>query len=190
MSYAHTVGDPTELVAALQAQVHAVKDAVDRAFDTPMDECLAALEAQDAAARARRADAPLEHRLTAAKTLVSAAYVYLDTIWMYLKASGVDPAAHPVHAKLAAVHAYFAKLNDAAPRDGKPRMAVDKGAAERMVKAAVTPHGTHTRFDDGAAAAGTKRAAPASPAAPAAPTADDAPKKVSKKKSKKKKTSA
>jgi len=81
MSYAHTVGDPSELVNKLRAQVTAVRESVQHAFDQPLSTCLVELEKSDAAARVHDPNAPLEGRLTAAKVLVSAAYVYLDAIW-------------------------------------------------------------------------------------------------------------
>ena len=72
---------PVELVNKLRAQVTAVRESVQHAFDQPLSTCLVELEKSDAAARVHDPNAPLEGRLTAAKVLVSAAYVYLDAIW-------------------------------------------------------------------------------------------------------------
>lgn len=146
-SYAHTVGDPTELVSTLDTQIQAVKNELDQTFDKPMNACLSDLESKDAIARARDPQALLQHRLTAAKTLVSASYVYLDAVWMYLKAKGVDPTTHPVHEKLERVQAYFAKLKEATENKDVPTQRIDMEAAGRMIKA-VVPEGTHTRFDE------------------------------------------
>lgn len=148
-SYAHTVSDPTDLLKTLQEQMAAVKTAVQAAFGGNMDECVAHLEAQDAKARASDPDAPLQHRITAAKTLVSAAYVYLDAIWMCLKTKGVDPTTHPVHAELERVHSYFAKVKRATG-DDESRPRIDADASRRMVQAAAHV-GTHTRFDEAGA---------------------------------------
>ena len=82
--------------------------------------------------------------------LVSAAYVYLDTIWMYLKTKGIDPSMHPVHAELERVHAYFDKLKKVDTPDldkQSNRLRVDADASQRMVRAA-TKLGKHTRFDE------------------------------------------
>lgn len=80
-SYAHTVNDPSATIASLQEQVSALQKLVQTTFGKPMAESLAELEGLDATARAVDAEAPLEGRLTGARLLVSAAYVYLDVIW-------------------------------------------------------------------------------------------------------------
>lgn len=149
-SYAHTVSDPTDIVNKLREQMVSVKQSVHTAFGKRMEECLSDLEAKDAAARANDPNVSLQHRLTASKMLVSAAYVYLDMIWMYLKTKGIDPSTHPVHAELERVHAYFDKLKNAGTPDVEKqsnRLRVDADASKRMVQAA-TQLGKHTRFDE------------------------------------------
>ena len=149
-SYAHTVSDPTDIVNKLREQIVPVKHNVRTAFGKRMEECLSDLEAKDAAARANDPNVSLQHRLTASKMLVSAAYVYLDTIWMYLKTKGIDPSTHPVHAELERVHAYFDKLKKVDTPDldkQSNRLRVDADASQRMVHAA-TKLGKHTRFDE------------------------------------------
>ncbi|KAI3625944.1 hypothetical protein CBS9595_001305 [Malassezia furfur] len=152
-SYAHTVNDPTSTVSSLNEQVLALKSAVEATFNKPMAEILANLEATDADARAQDANAALQGRLTGAKLLVSAAYVFLDVIWMYLKSKGVDPKTHPVHMELERVHTYFAKLKKAEHSDGDtasagPSQRIDAAAASRMVAAAAGEKRKHTRFDE------------------------------------------
>lgn len=80
-SYAHKVNDPTATIASLQEQIATLQSLVESTFKKPMAECLAELEGTDASARAADAQAALQGRLTGAKLLVSAAYVYLDVIW-------------------------------------------------------------------------------------------------------------
>lgn len=144
-SYAHTVGDPSGIISKLEKELDVVEKTVKAAFDRPLTEILKDCESKDAKARVNDAEAPLHHRLSAAKALVSASYVYLDAIWMYLKSKGVDPASHPVHRELERVQAYFPKLKETENPQEKPRQRVDTDAAKRMVSAAT---GTHTRFDD------------------------------------------
>ncbi|WFD18145.1 hypothetical protein MCAP1_000355b, partial [Malassezia caprae] len=144
-SYAHTVGDPSGIVSKLEKELDAVEKSVKAAFDRPLTEILKDCESKDAKARVSDADVPLHHRLSAAKALVSASYVYLDVIWMYLKSKGVDPASHPVHRELERVQAYFPKLKETEHPHEKPRQRVDTDAAKRMVTAAT---GTHKRFED------------------------------------------
>lgn len=80
-SYAHTVNDPTSTISSLNEEVSALKSAVEATFNKPMAEILADLEGSDADARAQDSNAALQGRLTGAKLLVSAAYVFLDVIW-------------------------------------------------------------------------------------------------------------
>lgn len=149
-SYAHTVSDPTDIVNKLREQMVSVKQSVHRAFGKHMEECLSDFESKDATARAHDPNVSLQYRLTASKMLVSAAYVYLDMIWMYFKTKGIDPSTHPVHAELERVHAYFDKLKNTGTSDvEKPsnRLRVDADASKRVVQAA-TQLGKHTRFDE------------------------------------------
>lgn len=152
-SYAHTVGDPSGIISKLEKEIDAVEKSVKTAFDRPLAEILKDCESKDAKARAADAEVPLHHRLSAAKALVSASYVYLDAIWMYLKSKGVDPASHPVHRELERVQAYFPKLKETENPQEKPKQRLDTDAVKRMVSAAT---GTHTRFDDSHAAESSK----------------------------------
>ncbi|KAI3627609.1 hypothetical protein CBS14141_001610 [Malassezia furfur] len=146
-SYAHTVNDPTSTISSLNEEVSALKTAVEATFNKPMAEILADLEGSDADARAQDANAVLHGRLTGAKLLVSAAYVFLDVIWR------VDPKTHPVHMELERVHTYFAKLKKAENKDGEADNAgrsqrIDAAAASRMIAAAAGEKRKHTRFDE------------------------------------------
>lgn len=80
-SYAHTVADPTATIASLQEQIRSLKCVTESVFDKPMSESLERLENADTKARTKDTHAALDGRLTGAKLLVSAAYVYLDVIW-------------------------------------------------------------------------------------------------------------
>ncbi|WFC93982.1 hypothetical protein MBRA1_000609 [Malassezia brasiliensis] len=104
-----------------------------------MVEILSDLEATDADARAQDMNAALQGRLTGAKLLVSAAYVFLDVIW--------------IHMELERVHTYFTKLKKAERADGgtgesAPSQRIDAAAASRMVTAAAGEKRKHTRFDE------------------------------------------
>lgn len=114
MAYKHTVGDPSADVEQLQKLLPALRKRLDETFDKSMDELIEQLMQRDADARARDPAAKPEGRLTGAKLLVSAAYVYLDLVWsalrrafgsstnevVYLKTQGVDPSTHPVQNEL------------------------------------------------------------------------------------------
>ncbi|WFD21732.1 hypothetical protein MEQU1_000387 [Malassezia equina] len=178
-SYAHTVGDPSGIVSKLEKELDSVDQSVKKAFDRPLNEILKDCESRDATARTDDADAPLQHRLSAAKSLVSASYVYLDAIWMYLKSKGVDPTTHPVHRELERVQAYFPKLKETEHPQEKPKQRVDGDAVKRMVTAAT---GTHTRFDDSHAVDSLK---PSSKPAKERPTEEPPRKKSKSKKAKK-----
>lgn len=144
--YEHTVGDPTGPLATLTGALKELAPELDETFSRTMDEYMAELEKRDEQAGVGSAgsNSKAVGRLQGAKLLVSAAYVYLDLLWMYLKTSGVDPTTHPVHNELQRVHAYFGKLREAEPQ-ARP-MHVDNAAAKRMVAAAMPRE--HTRFDE------------------------------------------
>ncbi|WFD25434.1 hypothetical protein MNAN1_000394b [Malassezia nana] len=180
-SYAHTVGDPSGIISKLEKELDVVDQSVKSAFDRPLADILKDLEAKDAMARAQDANVPLHHRLSAAKTLVSALYVYLDVIWMYLKSKGVDPSTHPVHRELERVQAYFSKLKETENPDDEKRLRVDGDAVKRMVSAATQSTNKHTRFDDPTEATSAKTSAE-----PVSEGATDIPRKKSKTKKAKK----
>lgn len=150
--YEHTVGDPTNALQTLASELGALKPALAETFSCTMNEQLAELEQRDE----RSSGSKPVGRLQGAKLLVSAAYVYLDLLWMHLKATGVDPTTHPVHNELQRVHAYFAKLKQAEP-EARP-LHVDSGAAKRIVAASIP--NTHKRFDEVATEAPAKAKKP------------------------------
>ena len=137
--YEHTVGDPTNALQTLASELAALQPTLAETFSRTMEEHLTELEQRDVQSNGGK---PVG-RLQGAKLLVSAAYVYLDLLWMYLKSTGVDPTTHPVHTELQRVHAYFAKLKQAEP-EARP-LHIDSGAAKRMVAASIP--NTHKRFD-------------------------------------------
>ncbi|WFD42270.1 hypothetical protein MPSI1_000911 [Malassezia psittaci] len=152
-SYAHTVKDPTETIALLKKTADQLEEIVKSTFGPPLSRTVGELEKKDSTARSKDANAVLDGRMTGAKLLVSAAYVYLDVIWMYLKTKGVDPKTHPVQLELERVQTYFEKLK--AAQNGKssiastdsPSQTIDVDAASRIIAAGTGAKRKHTRFD-------------------------------------------
>ncbi|WFC98191.1 hypothetical protein MYAM1_000915 [Malassezia yamatoensis] len=152
-SYAHTVKDPTETIALLKKTADQLEEIVKSTFAQPLSTIVGELERKDSNARSKDAKAVLDGRMTGAKLLVSAAYVYLDVIWMYLKTKGVDPKTHPVQLELERVQTYFEKLKAAqngvigSTSTDPPSQTIDVGAANRIIAAGTGAKRKHTRFD-------------------------------------------
>ncbi|KAJ7292798.1 Sas10/Utp3/C1D family-domain-containing protein [Mycena rebaudengoi] len=85
------------------------------------------------------------------QTLIS--YLVYDLVFIYLKAKGIDPKTHPVVDELSRVRRYFAKIA-AAETPQTPRAPLDKAAASRFIKHAITQSKLHasSSADDGAPA--------------------------------------
>ncbi|KAG6813979.1 hypothetical protein H0H92_004472 [Tricholoma furcatifolium] len=64
-------------------------------------------------------------------------YVVYDLIFIYLKLRGIDPKTHPVVQELERVKQYFNKISNAENPPQK-RTEIDKGAAQRFIKHAIT----------------------------------------------------
>ncbi|KAJ7492127.1 Sas10/Utp3/C1D family-domain-containing protein [Mycena latifolia] len=64
-------------------------------------------------------------------------YLVYDLVFIYLKSKGIDPKSHPVIGELTRVRKYFDKISSAENPD-TPRVALDKGAATRFIKHAIT----------------------------------------------------
>ncbi|GAA5994534.1 Sas10/Utp3/C1D family protein [Rhodotorula paludigena] len=156
--------DPTATLASLSSSLSTLEGALAPLLAKPLDDHL---DGQDP--------------LVQARMQILASYVVHDLIWVYLKTAGVDPATHPVMAEIERLKGYFGKLKAAqsgapattepAASVSRPRMAVDKRAANRFITAAIsssrpavdpdyTPtdgegeaeagsSGTHIRFDEG-----------------------------------------
>ncbi|BGP55001.1 hypothetical protein JCM8202_005993 [Rhodotorula sphaerocarpa] len=158
--------DPTTTLASLAASLEALDAALAPVLGTPLQEHLD-----------RNSDDPLAQ----ARLQVLASYLIHDLVWVYLKTAGVDPAGHPVMQEIERLKGYFAKLKAAqngtvpaaaATTPSRPRMQLDKAAANRFITAAINrassaarpagseatsaeeddaeagPSGTHTRFTE------------------------------------------
>ncbi|KAF8079087.1 hypothetical protein FPV67DRAFT_1663741 [Lyophyllum atratum] len=64
-------------------------------------------------------------------------YLVYDLIFIYLKSRGIDPKTHPVVPELDRVKEYFNKISTAENPPTK-RAEIDKGAAQRFIKHAIT----------------------------------------------------
>ncbi|TFK56777.1 C1D-domain-containing protein [Heliocybe sulcata] len=75
--------------------------------------------------------------LQQAKLQVALPYLVYDLIFIYLKTKGIDPKTHPVVAELDRIRQYFDKIKNAED-PAKRKTAVDKAAATRFIKHAIT----------------------------------------------------
>ncbi|KAA1467774.1 C1D-domain-containing protein [Dentipellis sp. KUC8613] len=91
-----------------------------------------------------------------AKLQVAIPYVVYDLVFVYLKTRGIDPKTHPVIAELDRIRQYFDKIKNAENPE-KRQLAVDKAAATRFIKHAITQAqssapvagpSTHVKFDE------------------------------------------
>ncbi|KAF9024097.1 hypothetical protein BDZ89DRAFT_1136249 [Hymenopellis radicata] len=80
---------------------------------------------------------PLEP-LQQAKLQTLLSYVTYDLIFIYLKSRGIDPKTHPVVGELDRIKQYFDKIDKAESSDTKRQDRVDKAAAGRFIKHAIT----------------------------------------------------
>ncbi|GAA5908946.1 hypothetical protein JCM6882_004952 [Rhodosporidiobolus microsporus] len=152
--------DPSATLAQLSTSLTALETALEPLLSRPLEEVLESAQ-----------DEPLVQ----ARTQVLASYVVHDLIWVYLKTAGVDPSTHPVMEEIERLKGYFGKLKQAeggappAAEASKPRMQVDRAAANRFISAAINsgkasvdpsytdvdgsgaeagPSGTHIRFEE------------------------------------------
>ncbi|KAK7063770.1 nuclear nucleic acid-binding protein C1D [Favolaschia claudopus] len=77
--------------------------------------------------------APIEQ----AKLQTLLPYIVYDLVFIYLKSKGIDPKTHPVVGELARVRKYFDKISSAENPETQ-RTTIDKGAATRFIKHAIT----------------------------------------------------
>ncbi|GAA6036107.1 hypothetical protein JCM8097_006619 [Rhodosporidiobolus ruineniae] len=146
--------DPTATISQLSSSLGALEAALDSLLATPFDDLV---------------DQASDSPLVQARMQILASYVVHDLIWVYLKTAGVEPANHPVMQEIDRLKGYFGKLKQAetgaapASESSKPRMQIDRAAANRFISAAIQsgkasvdpdytdveagPSGTHTRFD-------------------------------------------
>jgi len=76
--------------------------------------------------------------LQQAKLQVVIPYVVYDLVFVYLKSRGIDPKTHRVVAELDRVRQYFEKITHAEESDRKRKLGIDKAAAGRFIKHAIT----------------------------------------------------
>jgi len=74
-------------------------------------------------------------------------YLVYDLVFIYLKSKGIDPKTHPVFTELDRVRQYFNKITSAED-PAKKRTVVDKAAADRFIKHAITQAKNATIPDD------------------------------------------
>ncbi|KAJ7146272.1 Sas10/Utp3/C1D family-domain-containing protein [Mycena epipterygia] len=77
--------------------------------------------------------APIEQ----AKLQTLIPYLVYDLVFVYLKSKGIDPKSHPVIGELTRVRRYFDKISSAENPE-TPRAPLDKAAAARFIKHAIT----------------------------------------------------
>ncbi|EIN14413.1 C1D-domain-containing protein [Punctularia strigosozonata HHB-11173 SS5] len=91
-----------------------------------------------------------------AKLHVLVPYVTYDLIFIYLRAMGIDPMAHPIIQELERVKKYFEKIKEAED-PARRSLVVDKGVASRFIKHAISQarvdpptrqENTHIRFNE------------------------------------------
>ncbi|EPQ60312.1 hypothetical protein GLOTRDRAFT_118629 [Gloeophyllum trabeum ATCC 11539] len=75
--------------------------------------------------------------LQQAKLQVALPYLVYDLIFIYLKTKGIDPKTHRVVGELDRIRQYFEKIKNAED-PAKRKSAVDKAAATRFIKHAIT----------------------------------------------------
>ncbi|POY73618.1 hypothetical protein BMF94_3152 [Rhodotorula taiwanensis] len=122
--------DPSQTLSELSNSLSRLETSLEPLLATPLDQLV-----QDAAL----------DPLAQARLQVLASYVVHDLVWVYLKTAGVDPAAHPVMQEIERLKGYFGKLKAAqsgiAPasdaKPSRPRMQLDKAAANRFISAAI-----------------------------------------------------
>ncbi|EGD72524.1 hypothetical protein PTSG_00547 [Salpingoeca rosetta] len=93
--------------------------------------------------------AELRSRLTAvesAKMDLMTAYTMNSLFWMFLSSRGIDPKTHPVRKELDRIKEYMARVQKAENPDARDEAqpSVNKAAAKRFVKAALSNAGDNT----------------------------------------------
>ncbi|KAF7302498.1 hypothetical protein HMN09_00884100 [Mycena chlorophos] len=127
--------DTTKLkakIGALDASLTSLEDALEPLLQQSLPETTVGLT-------------PLEQ----AKLQTLVPYLVYDLIFIYLKAQGVDPMSHPVVAELNRVKEYFAKISAAENPETRSTQ-LDKGAATRFIKHAITQATTNDKDKDAA----------------------------------------
>ncbi|PPQ71649.1 hypothetical protein CVT24_007840 [Panaeolus cyanescens] len=108
-------------LASLTSSLDDLESLLDRLFAQPLADTIVALE-------------PLQQ----AKLQTLIPYVAYDLIFVYLKTRGIDPKSHPVLSELDRIRTYFDKVNKAENPPAERRTEIDKAAAARFIKHAIT----------------------------------------------------
>ncbi|KAF9055956.1 Sas10/Utp3/C1D family-domain-containing protein [Panaeolus papilionaceus] len=108
-------------LASLSASLDDLESILDPLFAQPLADTIVGLE-------------PLQQ----AKLQTLIPYVAYDLIFVYLKTRGIDPKTHPVISELDRIRQYFEKVNKAENPPAERRTELDKAAAARFIKHAIT----------------------------------------------------
>ncbi|KAH8119982.1 C1D-domain-containing protein [Phellopilus nigrolimitatus] len=108
-------------VSAVSASLDELEAKLDPLFSQPLQDTVASLDT-----------------LQQAKMQVVLPYLINDLIFIYLRTRGVDPKTHPVVAELDRVRQYFSKIKDAEDAGKKKTTGIDKAAAGRFIKHAIS----------------------------------------------------
>lgn len=108
-------------VSALSNSLDELEEKLEPLFSKPLEETIGSLET-----------------LQQTKLQVLLPYLVNDLIFIYLKTKGIDPKTHPVVAELERVRQYFAKIKDAEEPEKSRTAVVDKAAAARFIKHAIS----------------------------------------------------
>lgn len=122
--------DPSQTLSELSSSLSRLESSLEPLLAIPLDQLVH--------------DAELDP-LAQARLQVLASYVVHDLVWVYLKTAGVEPAAHPVMEEIERLKGYFGKLKAAQSgttpaseaKPSRPRMQLDKAAANRFISAAI-----------------------------------------------------
>ncbi|KAL5534035.1 hypothetical protein ACEPAG_495 [Sanghuangporus baumii] len=111
----------TNKVTALSESLRELEEKLEPLFSKPLPDTLSSLDT-----------------LQQAKLQVLLPYLINDLIFIYLKTRGIDPKTHTVVSELERVKQYFEKIKDAEQSNQKRTTEIDKAAAGRFIKHAIS----------------------------------------------------
>ncbi|OCB85576.1 C1D-domain-containing protein [Sanghuangporus baumii] len=111
----------TNKVTALSESLRELEEKLEPLFSKPLQDTLSSLDT-----------------LQQAKLQVLLPYLINDLIFIYLKTRGIDPKTHAVVSELERVKQYFEKIKDAEQSNQKRTTEIDKAAAGRFIKHAIS----------------------------------------------------
>ncbi|OBZ84560.1 Nuclear nucleic acid-binding protein C1D, partial [Choanephora cucurbitarum] len=119
---------PKKAVRALRSRLQVVKKHLDPLLARPINDVFSKLSLNE------------RYEL---EVLLS--YSLNTLFYIYMRTQGTDPQKHVVMKELARVQQYIQKLKKAVGKEEKPNMKVDKEAASRFIKAALTEENSTKR---------------------------------------------